>query len=51
MGDFLNDYALEVLEQYDFEVYRTWKGRGVYFADTSEGIHVIKEHRSSDNRR
>ena len=46
----MNDYALEVLEQYDFEVYRTWKGRGVYFADTSEGIHVIKEHRSSEEK-
>ena len=27
----MNETALEVLEQYDFEVKRTWKGRGVYF--------------------
>ena len=46
----MNDHALEVLEQYDLEVYRTWKGRSVYFADTSEGVHLLKEHRSSEER-
>lgn len=46
----MNDHALEVLEQYDLEVYRTWKGRSVYYADTSEGVHLLKEHRSSEER-
>ena len=40
----MNDQALEVFEQYDLEVMRTWKGRGVYFAETSGGLHMLKEH-------
>lgn len=46
----MNEKALEVLEQYDLEVLRTWKGRGVYFAETSEGICMLKEHRGSEGR-
>ena len=46
----MNETALEVLEQYDLQVHRTWKGRGVYFADTSEGVCMLKEHRSSEEK-
>ena len=46
----MNETALEVLEQYDLQVHRTWKGRGVYFADTSEGVYMLKEHRSSEEK-
>jgi len=46
----LNENALEVLEQYDLEVYRSWKGRGVYFFDTSRGLHMLKEHRGSEEK-
>ena len=46
----MNENALEVLEQYDLEVYRTWKGRGVYFADTSCGLYLLKEHRGSEEK-
>ena len=46
----MNENALEVLEQYDLEVYRSWKGRGVYFLDTSRGLHMLKEHRGSEEK-
>lgn len=46
----MNENALEVLEQYDFEVYRSWRGRGVYFLDTSRGLHMLKEHRGSEEK-
>ena len=46
----MNENALEVLEQYDLEVYRFWKGRGVYFLDTSKGFHMLKEHRGSEEK-
>ena len=46
----MNENALEVLEQYDLEVHRTWKGRGVYFLDTSRGLHMLKEHRGSEEK-
>ena len=46
----MNETALEVLEQYDFEVKRTWKGRGVYFLDTSGGVYMLEEHRGSEEK-
>ena len=46
----MNENALGVLEQYDLEVYRSWKGRGVYFFDTSRGLHMLKEHRGSEEK-
>lgn len=46
----MNEKALEVLEQYDLEVTRTWKGRGVYFLETSKGLHMLKEHRGSEEK-
>lgn len=46
----MNEKALEVLEQYDLEVLRTWKGRGVYFLETSKGLHMLKEYRGSEEK-
>ncbi len=46
----MNENALEVLEQYDLEVKRSWRGRGVYFLDTSMGLHLLKEHRGSEEK-
>lgn len=46
----MDEKALEVLEQYDLKVRRTWKGRGVYFCDTSEGLYLLKEHRGSEEK-
>ena len=41
----MNEIALEVLDQYELEVSRTFKGRGVYFAEASSGLYMLKEHR------
>ena len=41
----MNDRAVNVLEQYDMEVTRTYKGRGVIICDTSDGLRVLKEYR------
>lgn len=46
----MNEKALEVFEQYDLEIVRTWKGRGVYFCETSKGLHMLKEHRGSEEK-
>ena len=46
----MNENALEVLEQYDLEVNHTFKGRGVYFVETSSGLHMLKEHRGSEEK-
>lgn len=46
----MNDKALNVLEQYDLEIKHTWKGRGVWFCETSAGLRVLKEHRSSEEK-
>lgn len=46
----MNENALEVLEQYELEVLRTWRGRGVYFVETPEGLYLLKEHRSSEEK-
>ena len=49
-GISLNEKALEVLKQYDLEVLRTWKGRGVYFVETPKGRYLLKEHRGSEEK-
>lgn len=46
----MDEKALEVLEQYDLEVTRTWRGRGVYFCETSKGLHMLREHRGSEEK-
>ena len=46
----MDEKALEVLEQYDLEVLRTWRGRGVYFCETDKGIFRLKEQRGSEEK-
>lgn len=46
----MDENALEVLEEYDLEVVRTRKGRGVYFVETSLGLHMLKEYRGSEEK-
>ena len=40
----MNDRAVSVLSEYDFEVIRTWKGRGAILFETPEGICILKEY-------
>lgn len=46
----MNDRAVNVLEQYDMEVTRTYKGRGVIICDTSDGLRVLKEYRGKTEK-
>ena len=41
----MNDKAVNVLEQYDVTINRTFKGRGTIICDTQQGMRVLKEYR------
>lgn len=40
----MNDRAVSLLENFDIEVLRTWKGRGAILCDTNKGILILKEY-------
>ena len=40
----MNDRAVSVLSEYDFEVIRTWKGRGSILFETPQGLRILKEY-------
>lgn len=44
----MNDRAVALLEQYDVEVLRTRKGRGVILYDTDKGLLVFKEYEGNE---
>lgn len=46
----MNDKTLGVLEKYDIEVLRSWKGRGAILCETKTGIKILKEYRGSEKR-
>ena len=46
----MNDRALAVLEKYDIEVLRSWKGRGAILCETKTGIKILKEYKGSQER-
>lgn len=46
----MNDRAVELLEQYDIEVFRTRKGRGAFLCDTNQGCLIFKEYSGNDSR-
>lgn len=41
----MNDRAVSVLEQYDFEVIRTQKSRNAFLCETNKGWVILKEYR------
>ena len=41
----MNDKAVNVLEQYDMAINRTFKGRGTIICDTDKGMRVLKEYK------
>lgn len=41
----MNDRAVSVLEQYDFEVIRTQKSRNAFLCETNKGWMILKEYR------
>ncbi len=40
----MNDRAVSLLENYDIEVLRTWKGRGAILCESDKGILIFKEY-------
>lgn len=44
----MNDRAVALLEQYDVEILRTKKGRGVILCDTDRGLLVLKEYEGNE---
>jgi len=40
----VNDRAVSLLENYDIEVLRTWKGRGAILCETNRGTLIFKEY-------
>ncbi len=44
----MNDRAVALLEQYDVEILRTRKGRGVILCDTDKGLLVFKEYEGNE---
>lgn len=46
----MNDRAVSVLENYDMEVNRTFKGRGTIICDTGKGLRVLKEYKGNTQK-
>ena len=40
----MNDRAVNLLDQYEIEVNRTWKGRGAILCDSDQGLLILKEY-------
>lgn len=40
----MNDRSVSLLENYDIEVLRTWKGRGAILCETPQGTCILKEY-------
>ena len=40
----MNDRSISLLENYDIEVLRTWKGRGAILCETRQGVLILKEY-------
>ena len=40
----MNDRAVSVLENYEIEVLRTWKGRGAILCESDQGLLILKEY-------
>ena len=47
----MNDKTLAVLEKYDIEVLRSWKGRSAILCETKTGIKILKEYKGSEKRK
>ncbi|MBO5144924.1 MAG: CotS family spore coat protein [Lachnospiraceae bacterium] len=46
----MNDKAINVLEQYDMTINRTFKGRGTIICDTEKGMRVLKEYKGKTEK-
>ena len=46
----MNDRAVNILEQYDFSVERTWKGRGAILFESNGNVYILKEYKGASDR-
>lgn len=46
----MNDRAVSVLENYEIEVLRTWKGRGAILCESDKGLLILKEYMGSKDK-
>ncbi len=46
----MNDRAVSVLENYEIEVLRTWKGRGAILCESDQGLLILKEYTGSKDK-
>ncbi len=46
----MNDRAVSVLENYEIEVLRTWKGRGAILCESDKGPLILKEYTGSKDK-
>lgn len=40
----MNDRSVNLLDNYDIEVLRTWKGRGAILCEANQGLFILKEY-------
>lgn len=46
----MNDRAVSILEQYDFSVEQTWKGRGSILFEANGTVYILKEYKGALER-
>lgn len=46
----MNDRAAAILDNYEMQILRTWKGRGAILCETDQGIRILKEYRGGAER-
>ncbi len=46
----MNDRAVSILDNYDFQILRTWKGRGAILCETNQGIKILKEYNGAKDK-
>lgn len=46
----VNDRAVNLLENYEIEVHRTWKGRGTILCESDQGLLILKEYNGSGEK-
>lgn len=46
----MNDRAVNILDNYELQILRTWKGRGAILCETDQGIRILKEYTGSKEK-
>lgn len=46
----MKDRAVSILDNYEFQILRTWKGRGAILCETNQGIKILKEYNGAKDK-